>query len=40
MCNSAGICDDDERDWCPKCERCQRYDGERCATCGREWGND
>lgn len=41
MCDINGQCPEDDRDWCPRCEQCWVfYDGERCATCGREWGED
>jgi hypothetical protein len=40
MCNTDGTCPDNDRDWCPRCEQCRTHDGERCGTCGREWGSD
>ena len=38
MCTTNGECTDGDRDYCPVCDACQRYDGEFCAVCGRQWG--
>lgn len=40
LCDENGQCADDDRDWCPKCERCTEWDGENCTDCGHEWGTE
>ncbi len=40
MCDINGNCSDSDRDWCPKCEQCVVYAGEKCTSCGYEWGDD
>lgn len=40
MCNNEGMCDDQNRDWCSRCDKCTEYNGEVCTECGRIWGHD
>lgn len=35
-----GTCADLDRDWCIRCLACTVWNGEFCAVCGQEWGEE
>lgn len=35
-----GYCDDNERDWCNRCEACTVWHGEFCSVCELQWGEE